>query len=371
MNSLGFHSSRSTAISLLQKSYKSQTMYSSLSSLVLLTFYTNISIYIQPEINEFFQYKDASEILERMKSYYPNGQIWSLIQGKLRKGESSILLFEKAKNANHGIQKEAETKDYFRNASITEFIQFRSFAIYELGWSYIYAGNYFQASESFFCLESMCNWSRLFYHYMATCCMIADELYDKSVLEIRQMINMIEQRKKVGSSNEQFAESRIKMWIETSIINQTSLKETLQKDIINPIWELVYLWNGTSYFNKEIIKDIKDQQGDDPMIYLLKGVIQRDVDINMEQALEYFNMTLITAERNIKKNWIIPYAMYEIAATHFVILQRDRSHTTEYQLVILDWIKCIENYYQDTLDIEWETRMQLKCQLLFESCNSI
>jgi hypothetical protein len=148
LNNLGFHSSRSTAIFLLQKSYQGQTMYSPLSALVLLSFYTNVSIYIQPQINQFFHFQDAKCILDRMKLSYPNGQIWYLIEGKFKKLQGqmheSIQLFQKSRNSHHqlNVKKKRDsvattteiTENYFRNASITEFIQFRSFVIYELGW---------------------------------------------------------------------------------------------------------------------------------------------------------------------------------------------------------------------------------------------
>lgn len=121
-------------------------MYSPLSALVLLSFYTNISIYIQPHLNQFFHYKEAKCILDKMKQLYPKGQIWCLLEGKMKKLQGklddSIVLFRNAKNSP-APQHQKSTKDafdavseeyYFRNCSITEFAQFRSFAIYELGW---------------------------------------------------------------------------------------------------------------------------------------------------------------------------------------------------------------------------------------------
>lgn len=388
MNSLGFHSSRSTAVYLLLKSYNSQTMYSSLSSLVLLSFYTNISIYIQPNINQFFHYKDAKVILDDMNSRYPNGPIWSLLEGKFKKlqgtwDQQSISLIKKVKQ-NHAIEKDGtvDDKDYFRNISITEFTQFRTFVMYELGWSYIYAGDYFQASESFFCLESMCNWSRIFYHYISTCCMIADGLFDKAVLEIRQIINMLDQKKKLNNivnSNENYAESRVRHWIEISTQKKLSLRDTLKYKIANPIWELVYLWNGVTHWKYEIVMDIKQhilekwktKEEEDLMLYILMGVIERDVEKKNDKALEYFHFVLKCNTH--KQQWIIPYAMYEIAVSYFNILLLSRKHMTEYKLIIMEWIKSIERYYieQNSDMVEWETRMQIRCQLLIESCNNI
>ncbi|KAG1109656.1 hypothetical protein G6F42_015585 [Rhizopus arrhizus] len=101
LNNIGFHSSRSTAIHLLCVAYKGNTMYSSLSALVLLTFYSNITMYIQPKINRFFLFQDAKSILQKMQSKYPNGRLWCLIQGKFKRMESNltdaVALFTKAK----------------------------------------------------------------------------------------------------------------------------------------------------------------------------------------------------------------------------------------------------------------------------------
>lgn len=366
LNTLGFHASRSTAILFLERSYYGQTMYSSLSAFVLLTYYTNISVYISPQLNQSFALEDAQLMLERMKECYPQGQIWCIIEGKLKKLQGhldiSIMLFKRAKTPATPIHRIETAQDYFRNGSITEFTQFKLFRTYELGWSYIFTGNYFEASETFFCLESMCNWSRVFYHYISTCCMIADERYDKAELEVRQMTKMLEQRK--PNSNEQYAESRIKLWIEISVKKQTPLKNILQYDILNPLWELVYLWNGISLLSNDTMTKIKKQPKTNPMTCLLIGVIARDMEHDSELAMECFNLSLSLAEKI--KSWIMPYAMYEIASTHCTLFRENGQH--EYKLIILDWINCIENYYsQNTQDNEWEARMQLRCQLLIES----
>jgi hypothetical protein len=239
---------------------------------------------------------------------------------------------------------------------------------------HIYSGNYAEASESFFCLESMSNWSRIFYHYVSTCCIIADGMYDKAVLEIRQIVNMLDQKRKMGgriSSNEFYAEQKVRYWLEMSQ-QDISLKETLCY-ISNPLWELVYLWNGTSYWKEEVMVQIKQQilhrwkqeTYKDPMLCLIMGVIYRDTDKNIELAMEYFNLVLIPQNDSPQKKktaWVVPYAMYEIAVTQYML-------DTNWE-IIKGWIHCIESYYlQNPQDKEWETRMQLRCQLLLESCN--
>ncbi|GAN04812.1 hypothetical protein MAM1_0074c04277 [Mucor ambiguus] len=380
LNSIGFHTSRSTVIHLLRAAYNGNSMYSSLSALVLLTFYTNITMYIQPNLNHFFLLKDAKAILKTMQSKCPNGRLWHLIQGKFKRIEGNltdaVTLFTKAKAPHHTQQPEEEEIDahnYFRSASISEFTQFRSFAIYETGWAHIYAGNYTQASEAFFCLESICNWSRLFYHYIATCCMIAQGMYEKAALESIQMINLFEQKRKLGhriSSNEQYAESKVASWTAMSTSQSSkALKETLQT-ITNPIWELVYLWHGTCYWTTEVISEIKShatarKSSNDPMLCLILGVLYRDVDNNLALAMEHFNL-ILTLKKKDGAGWIYPYAMYEIAATQCTL---SNTSSGTILVVVTNWVQCIEAYYQQhPQDKEWECRMQLRCQLLLESC---
>ncbi|CEP11946.1 hypothetical protein [Parasitella parasitica] len=311
-------------------------------------------------------------LLPSKESKYPNGRLWHLFKGKFERMEGNlcdaVALFTKAKEPVHvddSKQSVIDEENYFRDSSINEFTQFRTLAMYEMGWAHIYAGNYTQASEAFFCLESLSNWSRLFYHYVATCCMIAEGKYEKAALESKQMISMFEQRRKLGhriSSNEQYAESRVKCWMEMSKTRSSTLKETLQS-VRNPIWELVYLWNGTCYWKHDVVEDIKSQNKDDPMLHLIMGVLYRDLDGNVELATEHFNLVLQNDE-----GWINPYAMYELAATQCTAAAKNR----HYQITVTDWIQCIESYYQGhPRDKEWECRMQLRCQLLLESSSTL
>jgi hypothetical protein len=212
-------------------------------------------------------------------------------------------------------------------------------------------------------------------------------MYDKAVLEIRQIINMLDQKNKMGnhiSSNELYAEQKVKCWLEISKNQGISLKETLRCNIANPLWELVYLWNGTDYWKEEVAMQIKQQilhrwnqdTTKDPMLCLIMGVIYRDTDNNIELAMEYFNLVLISQNDSPQKKkrgdtaWIVPYAMYEIAVTHSILVLDSHGATNNGKIIIKDWIHCIESYYlRNPQDKEWENRMQLRCQLLLESCN--
>ncbi|KAI7907680.1 uncharacterized protein BX663DRAFT_491693 [Cokeromyces recurvatus] len=392
LTSLGFQSSRYTAIDLLKKSYKSQTMYSSLSSLVLLALHTNLSIYIQPQINPYLLFEEVKFMLERLKSKYPNGQLWQLIDGKFKQMEGkideSIFILENTTTTKRPSNSfVTEIKINHQNTSILDFSQLRLLVTYEIGWSYILSGDYYQASETFFRLESICNWSHLFYHYVSTCCMIANKLYDKAALEINQIVNMIHQKRKIASqisNNEYYAETKINSWIALSKKQNTCLTKVLQYHIANPIWELVYLWGRTLSWDQKIIKSIKRQSiilthwnddDDNEKEYikcLLMGVIYRDIDKNIELSIDYLYMILRKSDDvTTIKNFIIPYTMYEIAITHYVLLKSATSISlqNEYKDTIMSWINRIKNYYiNNSQDKEWESRMQLKCQLLLETC---
>lgn len=169
----------------------------------------------------------------------------------------------------------------------------------------------------------------------------------------------------VMNVNDQYAIEKVMSWINYAQKHKTSLKSVLERIHCNPIWELVYLWNGTCYWSYDTAMYIKDKitanKTNDPMLYLILGVIYRDTLDNMELAMEYFNLILLQQQDTC---WVLPYAMYEIAAT-----QAKNDKTNNNHIIIAEWIKCIEYYYLDNpQDKEWDTRMQSRCHLLLLSC---
>jgi Protein of unknown function (DUF3808) len=88
LNTLGFHSSRPFALHLLHTSYSSSGLYSPLSALTLLAYYTNLSLFVHPQLLPYsLRFQDARTMLDKMKAKYPNGRIWMLVDGKLCKLE--------------------------------------------------------------------------------------------------------------------------------------------------------------------------------------------------------------------------------------------------------------------------------------------
>ncbi|KAI7849327.1 hypothetical protein BDC45DRAFT_520952 [Circinella umbellata] len=327
LNTLGFHSSRPFALHVLQKSYQSNGLYSGLSALTLLVYFTNLSLFIHPRLLPNSMTPEiARTMLNHMKIKYPNSKIWELLEGKLCKMEGKprkgVEILRDARR-RHSIYRvdlgggtkkwvnlettdhEHQTEETKRNRLvISELAQLQGLAIYEMGWAQVFLGDYFQASETFFRLESMNNWSRAFYHYIATCCMFADEQYDKAGMEFQQIPNILERKRQLGGRllpNEMFAERKIKRWKEkahtllsqgnyvpphlkwmpaaattTTAASQQSPQQRQQihmqeryllldgellKQVVtvNPLWELTYLWNGIPQLSKEMLNTMKEQ----------------------------------------------------------------------------------------------------------------
>ncbi|KAG2217631.1 hypothetical protein INT45_008084 [Circinella minor] len=332
LNTLGFHSSRPFALHVLQKSYQSDGLYSGLSALTLLVYFTNLSLFIHPRLlPNSMTPETARTMLNHMKIKYPNSKIWELLEGKLCKMEGKprkgVEILRDARR-RHSIYRvdlgggtkkwvnlettdhEHQTEESKRNRLvISELAQLQGLAIYEMGWAQVFLGDYFQASETFFRLESMNNWSRAFYHYIATCCMFADEQYDKAGMEFQQIPNILERKRQLGGRllpNEMFAERKIKRWKEkahtllsqgnyvpphlkwmpaaaTTTTTATTIPASQQSPqqrqqsymqeryllldgellkqvvTVNPLWELTYLWNGIPQLSKEMLNTMKEQ----------------------------------------------------------------------------------------------------------------
>jgi hypothetical protein len=236
--------------------------------------------------------------------------------------------------------------------------------------------------------------------------MVAQGTHQKAALEVQQMLTMINDKKRIGhklSSNETYAEGKIRSWCSESKRQNKPLKDVLEH-LVNPIWELVYLWNGITYWDPQVLKDTiqtiqnrlldentqvsyngsdngpdldgshtyndtskdndnkncKDSNSsDDSTMFLIMGVIERDIRHDHKKAFEYFNRILRKPDE--ESNWTLPYAMFENAVTHCKQKKECSSLTST-------WICRVEDYYLDHPDdIEWHARMQLRCQLLLES----
>ncbi|RUS16022.1 hypothetical protein BC938DRAFT_476722, partial [Jimgerdemannia flammicorona] len=310
LNTLGFTSYRPFALHLLHRAYDSSGIYSSLAALSLLAYYTSLALFGHHALlPSSLRLLDAHDILENMKKKYPRGKIWRLMEGKLNKMERNNRKgVEVLRDARRTIRKEKHSipvgngvggsangnnGSAKREKVFGELAQLQALAVYEMGWGQIFLGDYFQASETFFRLETMNNWSRAFYHYIATCCMFADEEYGKAALEFLQIPAMLHRRKS-GTRlmpNEAFADRKIRVWRDkarqldglpprrgrrtsqsedeglgrrresfdsnstnassTSVLDGERLRQVV---VVNPLWELVYLWNGIPQLGVNVLR---------------------------------------------------------------------------------------------------------------------
>lgn len=138
----------------------------------------------------------------------------------------------------------------------------------------------------------MNNWSRAFYHYIATCCLYGDEEYDKAAIDFVQIPRLLARRRKSGTrllANEQFAERTILQWIQQAAqivaADNTTHCEEEEEDwrqrkgvmdghllqqvvLVNPLWELIYLWNGIYHVSPTMLQQMK--QG---LQHALEGIL--------------------------------------------------------------------------------------------------
>ncbi|KAG1220070.1 hypothetical protein G6F35_006980 [Rhizopus arrhizus] len=420
LNTLGFQSSRPFALHLLQKSFKTLGLYSSLSALSLLAYYTNLSLFIHPYLlPKSLSLENAREILDQMKTSFPNGKIWKLLEGKLCKMEGKTrkgveILRDTRRRESMGIDlftgRQIQKKKK-KDGVVCELAQLQALAVYEMGWGQIFLGDYFQASETFFRLESMNNWSRAFYHYIATCCIFADEEYGKAAMEFMHIPSILKRKRQLGGKllpNEIFAERKIKHWklksingnidinLDNIVLDGFCLKKVV---VINPLWELIYLWNGLSQLTPHMLHLMKytietsletltkEEIGTDLcQLYLLLGVSVRELG-DHDLADMYLRQAMESEDAKNEDKWALPHVYYEMAALNcFKLLQTSKKRVhTKLLKDAEDWIQKCErilnnrhnnnvenNHINDPItsdnsgDSDWDSRLHVRCQLLIE-----
>ncbi|CAO3648938.1 unnamed protein product [Cunninghamella echinulata] len=373
LNTLGFYSSRPFALQLLQQAYRNKdSMFSSLSALALLAYYTNLSSFAHPKLlPSSLTLTKSRAIVNEIKIKYPHGKIWKLLEGKLYRMEGNLtksvqvlrdcrrrdsICMSPTLPSPPLLPSSTGTKDYYQHITMTTTfplqmqspiselaIQISALSVYEMGWGQIFLGDYFQASETFYRLESMNNWSRAFYHYIATCCLYGDEEYDKAAIDFIQIPRILARRRKNGTrllANEQFAERTIQQWIHqanqikkqqkkkekkmmklmTNSDNDDQEKNIKKKNknekrhyeafyyrdamngdllkqvvVVNPLWEIIYLWNGMYHVSVNLLQQMKlelhqsienikmtstiTQHGCSNIgrLYILLGVVEREL----------------------------------------------------------------------------------------------
>ncbi|KAI8978147.1 hypothetical protein BDB01DRAFT_800918 [Pilobolus umbonatus] len=385
LNSLGFHSSRPFALHLLQRSFINQGLYSSLSALSLLVYYTNLSLFVHPKLlPNSLSLESVRQILDQMKAVFPEGKMWKLLEGKICRMEGNN------RKAVEILRDARRTTKRSSSKPVYEFIQIQALTVYEMGWAQIFLCDYFQAAETFFRLESMNNWSKAFYHYIATCCMFADEEYDKAAIEFMQIPVIIKRKRQLGGRllpNEIFAERKVNHWKQKdhSLLNGNDLQDV----VIHPLWELIYLWNGFSQLDTMMLEMMKQTMEDKlakkeatgpdlSQLYLLLGVSVRELG-DYDLAELYITHALSSEDITSEDRWVVPHALYELAVICCIRLTTNKGH---HHLIAIaqEWIRQSERRmerkhpgHEDPLaadgDSDWDSRLHIRCQLLKEKLN--
>lgn len=141
LNTLGFHSSRPFALHLLTRSFNNRGLYSPLSALTLLAYYTNLSLFIHPHLlPSSLRLENARLLLDQMKSAYPEGKVWKLLEGKLSKMEGKT---RRGVEILRDARRRDNTRVHFgksyqvvrtKEKSIYDLAQLQALAVYEMGW---------------------------------------------------------------------------------------------------------------------------------------------------------------------------------------------------------------------------------------------
>lgn len=255
--------------------------------------------------------------------------------------------------------------------------------------------------------------------------MFADEEYDKAAIEFLQIPDILRRQKQLGGRllpNEIFAERKILGWKKRAdlleanregrtpsptqgstphgqSLNGDALRQTV---IVNPLWELIYLWNGIPHVNADVLMQMKtklqtqiskvsdiirqqaahtdaqnpnlsqDGQSDAAILYLLYATVIRELG-NLEESREYLTKLIAMDKQIHEDRWAIAYGMYEMA----IVAAMDPKRTDEAR----KWVHKAENFFQSTSyhqahapsdlgsnngDYDWENRLHVRCQLLLE-----
>ncbi|KAG0167949.1 hypothetical protein DFQ28_006227 [Apophysomyces sp. BC1034] len=417
LKTFGLCSSRTFSVGLLKMAHRIQGIYTPVAGLALLSYYTSLPLFIHPDLlPESLDMDYARTTLEKLKTNYPRNNLWKLLEGRMCKMEGKVerslaLMREARKRTRQDFddgQGNDATEHKKHDYTLSGLTQFQLCAVYEIGWAQILLGQWSDAAETFFQLESMSNGSTIFYHYIASCCILSGGSNDKAALEFLQIPRMLDKKRQNRAKvclNEEFAERRIQRWISrarkisantTTTTTTTSggsgsngspapgaltgmvLKQVMD---VNPLWELIYLSNGVSQLPRPSLETMRDQleakpAQEDPMACLLLGVVQRELG-SYDAADHHLRKLTDGMQGEIEDWWVVPYAMYEVAILRCFQRLATESPVQRHKQKVeaKEWIQRTEQFFQqqpqhpnpsgDTIS-DWENRLFIRCQLLLE-----
>lgn len=83
--------------------------------------------------------ENARQVLDQMKSLFPHGKIWKLLEGKLCKMEGKTrrgveILRDARRRDNQQQQQQQQQPKKQKDANVCELVQLQALAVYEMGW---------------------------------------------------------------------------------------------------------------------------------------------------------------------------------------------------------------------------------------------
>jgi hypothetical protein len=92
-------------------------------------------MYLRPETGQLLTAQYIRESLERLKSIYPNNQMWSLLEAKLTKQPSNLQdCLHLLNSSKKTLQRTDQDEGGPIILSLADYSLFRLFALSEVGW---------------------------------------------------------------------------------------------------------------------------------------------------------------------------------------------------------------------------------------------
>ncbi|KAH8924821.1 hypothetical protein BT69DRAFT_1318643 [Atractiella rhizophila] len=157
----------------------SNDLHACISALILCVYYQSVLLVCGWESNEKELMKAMEQVLDTVEGYYPKSTLWIVMRSKLarmnRDTDSAIALL--SQNAS---------KD-------SSFRQAKSLLIFELGWNYLSADDFKNASQAFLDVKKCNNWSHSTYNFMAIGCLLSLPEEEQKSEQIQNQIKELAQ----------------------------------------------------------------------------------------------------------------------------------------------------------------------------------
>ncbi|KAI9230277.1 MAG: hypothetical protein DHS80DRAFT_29060 [Piptocephalis tieghemiana] len=218
LSALGYRGDRAEGLHQLRVcAGKPQDVHAPLAALALLTYHTALAGFLSYPSAPATRFSEAQELCTRMRSRYPRGRLWLLMQGRLLRLSSRLdqaisLLGDMDSDSSihnpsspaHPTDEDEEDEDEEELDLDTEvgaddhvtkhLMQLEYLIEYELGWCCITTADYSRAADLFIRLSENSNWSRAFYTYIAATCLLASGAHEEAKDRLTRVPSLLKKR---------------------------------------------------------------------------------------------------------------------------------------------------------------------------------